>query len=42
MLYKINSGADLAGFATDPGRYQPVFDSPTVVIYATNRVPCGQ
>jgi hypothetical protein len=41
VLYKINSGADLAGFAADPSHYQRVFDSPTVVIYATHRVPCG-
>jgi hypothetical protein len=40
VLYKINSGADLGGFATDPGRYQPVFNNSTVIIYATNRVPC--
>jgi hypothetical protein len=40
VLYKVNSGANLAGFAADPGRYQRVFDNATVVIYATHRTPC--
>jgi hypothetical protein len=40
VLYKINGGANLAGFAADPGRYQRVFDNSTVIIYATHRAPC--
>jgi hypothetical protein len=40
VLYKVNSGADLAGFAGDPRHYQRVFNDATVVIYATHRTPC--
>jgi hypothetical protein len=40
VLYKVNSGANLAGFAADPRHYQRVFDDATVVIYATHRTPC--
>jgi hypothetical protein len=40
VLYKVNSGANLAGFAADPGRYQRVFDNATVIIYATHRARC--
>ena len=41
VLYRVNSGADLAGFAADPAHYQQVFENPTVIIYATHRTGCG-
>jgi hypothetical protein len=41
VLYKINSGANLAGFAADPAHYQQAFDNAKVIIYATHRIPCG-
>jgi hypothetical protein len=40
VLYKIDSGANLAGFAADPTHYQRVFDDAAVIIYATHRTPC--
>jgi hypothetical protein len=41
VLYRVNSGADLAGFAADPAHYQQVFENPSVIIYATHRTGCG-
>jgi hypothetical protein len=41
VLYRVGSGADLAGFAADPAHYQQVFENPAVVIYATHRTGCG-
>jgi hypothetical protein len=41
VLYKSGDGADLAGFAADPGHYQQVFQNPAVIIYATHRAGCG-
>ncbi len=41
VLYRIGSGADLAGFAADTAHYQQVFENPTVIIYATHRTGCG-
>jgi hypothetical protein len=41
VLYKSGDGADLAGFAADPGHYQQVFQNPAVIIYATHRTGCG-
>ena len=40
VLYKFHGGANLAGFAADPGHYQRVFDNASVIIYATHRTPC--
>lgn len=41
VLYRIGSGADLAGFAADPAHYEQVFQNPSVIIYATHRTGCG-
>jgi len=41
VLYRVNSGADLAGFAADAAHYQQVFENPSVIIYATHRTGCG-
>jgi uncharacterized membrane protein YhdT len=41
VLYKSGNGADLAGFAADPGHYQQAFQNPAVIIYATHRAGCG-
>ena len=41
VLYRVGSGADLAGFAADPAHYQQVFENPAVIIYATHRIGCG-
>jgi hypothetical protein len=41
VLYRVNSGADLAGFAADSAHYQQVFENPSVIIYATHRNRCG-
>jgi hypothetical protein len=41
VLYKVGTGADVPAFGTDPARYQPVFENPAVIIYATHRAPCG-
>lgn len=41
VLYRVGSGADLAGFAADPAHYQQVFENPAVIIYATHRSGCG-
>ncbi len=40
VLYKFHSGANLAGFSADPGRYQRAFDNSSVIIYATHRALC--
>jgi len=40
VLYKFHSGANLAGFAADPSRYQRAFENGSVIIYATHRTPC--
>jgi hypothetical protein len=40
VLYKFNSGANLAGFSADPSRYQRAFDNYSVIIYATHRALC--
>jgi hypothetical protein len=40
VLYKFNSGANLAGFSADPSRYQRAFENYSVIIYATHRALC--
>jgi hypothetical protein len=40
VLYKFGQQADLAAFRTDPGRYRPVFEDSSVIIYAPVRAPC--
>jgi uncharacterized membrane protein YhdT len=41
VLYRHGNGADLPAFATDPAHYRRAFENPSVIIYATHRVPCG-
>ena len=40
VLYKFSKHADVAGFSTAPHRYRPVFEDPSVIIYAPRRAPC--
>jgi hypothetical protein len=40
VLYRFGRGADLSAFAADPGRYHPVFQNASVIIYAAAHRPC--
>ena len=40
VLYRHGTGADLPAFAADPSRYRPVFENPSMIIYAAAHTPC--
>ncbi len=40
VLYRIGDGADLAGFASTPALYRPVYSNRSVIIYQPTHAPC--
>jgi hypothetical protein len=41
FLYRNGTGADIAAFQADAARYRPVFQNPSVLIFAAAHTPCG-